>query len=184
MNIKENILRMKNVSELMIDLAYSALFLRDIEIAKEVESMYKELRLLEKDTLKLIFKIREPEEERIFMIDIMNTISGLAHSALRLADLTKSESYPSIIKDVLSITEKRTIVAKIAPHSIYANKTIEESAIKEKTGARIVGIKRNNKWFFKIEKTTRLLAGDEVLAVGSKKADELFKKYATGVKYV
>ncbi len=184
MNIKDNILKMKNMSELMIDLAYSAVFLRDIEIASEVESMYRELRSFEKDTLKLIFKIREPEEERVFMIDIMDTIGELAHSALRLADLAKSKSYPSIIKDVLSATDKRTIIIRIAPHSVYANKTIEESEIKTKTGAQLVGIKRDHRWIFKIEKTMRLLPEDEVLAVGDKKADELFKKYATGSKYV
>src|SRR3989344_2222544 len=109
-NIKENLLEMKNITELMTDLAYSAVFLQDKTISSEVIKLYTKIKELEKDTFKLLFRIKESEEERMFIIDLASNIREQAFSSVRIAKLSHSPSSPSIVKDVFKESDKRIIV--------------------------------------------------------------------------
>lgn len=179
MNIKENLLKMKNMTELMLDLAYSAVFLKDKAIAEKVKEMYNEIAALEESTLKMLFKIREPEEDRMFIVDLTDSMKDIANAALHIAELSESKERPSIVKDLLTESEERLITVKISPKSEYAKKTIDESHIRTNTRVSIIGIKRENKWIFNIDKNTKLMPNDEVIAVGTYNADKLFKKKAS-----
>lgn len=178
--IKENLLKMKNLSELMTDLAYSAVFLRDKTITAEVEALYKQLRVLEEGTLKMLFRIRTPEEERIWMIDMMDSISEIGHCALRLADLTKVAAYPTIIRDVLKATDKRVLTESVARRSQLANRTIGESDVETKTKVRILAVMRKGRWNFKITRDLLLKPGDMIVAIGTAHAEKELHKLASG----
>jgi uncharacterized protein with PhoU and TrkA domain len=178
-NVKENILKMKDMSELIIDLAYSALFLRDKVIAAQVEEMYKNIQELERDTMRLLFKTRESDKDRIVIIEIIDNIKDIAHSAVNISKLIDTE-LPSIIETVLSETDERIITATISRNSILSNHTIGENRIKENTKANIIAIKRGNSWLFNINKNTKLLQEDLIVATGSEEAHKLFKKVASG----
>ena len=180
MNIKENLLRMKDTTELMLDLAYSAVFLKDRQIAARVREMNKEITLLEDSTMMMLFRIKEPEEERLFIIDLTDSIKDVANAAMHIAELAESKVAHPIVKDILSESSRMVIAAKISHKSIYANKTIGESKIRTTTRAFIIGIKRDGNWLFDIDKNTKLLPNDEVIAVGRYEADKLFKKNASG----
>lgn len=180
MNIKDNLLKMKNMTELMLDLAYSAVFLKDKAIAEKVKEMHSEVAALEENTLKMLFKIREPEEDRMFIVDLTDSVKDVANAALHIAELSESKEMPSIVKDILSESSERVITVKISPKSDYAKKSIGESHIRTNTRVTIIGIKRENKWLFSIDKNTKLMPDDEVIAVGTYNADKLFKKNASG----
>ena len=177
-SIKENILRMKDMSELMVDLAYSALLLHDQNITAEVESMYEELQKIGKDTLKLLFKIKESEEERIYMIELTDQIKEIADGARHIAELTREKAMPAIIKDILKETDERILVETVSVHSVLANKRVGESEVKKHTRAKIIAIKRKGRWLFGITRDTKILAGDTLVAVGSKFAEKPFKDAA------
>lgn len=180
MNIKENLLKMKDMTELMLDLAYSAVFLRDKQITDKVKEMHKEIAILEESTFKMLFRIREPEEERMFLVDIIDSIKDISNAALHIAELSMTRQAPSIIRDILSQTTKRYIAVKISPKSPYARKIIGDLKIRSETGASIMGIKRDGVWDFNIDSATKLMPDDEVMAIGSVNADKIFKKKASG----
>lgn len=180
MNIKDNLLRMKDMSELMLDLAYSAVFLKDKAIADRVRELHQEMAALEESTLKMLFKVRESDEARMFIVDFTDYVKDIANSALSIADLSQKKDMPSIVKDILTESGQRLILVTISAKSDYANKTIGESQVRSDTRANIIGIKRDNKWIFSIGPDTKLLPGDEVIAVGTYMADKLFKKKVTG----
>lgn len=179
MNIKENLLRMKDMTELMLDLAYSAVFLRDKGIAEGVKQMHKEVLMLEDETLKMVFRVKEPDEHRMFLIDLTDSMRDIANAALYIAELSQNKM-PPIVKDILTESNRVVINIKISPKSGYANKTIDESHIRTNTKATIIGVKRDEKWIFRIDKGMKLLPYDDVVAVGSYEADRMFKKYASG----
>ncbi|MFO8016305.1 MAG: TrkA C-terminal domain-containing protein [Candidatus Woesearchaeota archaeon] len=177
MNIKENLLRMKDLTELMQDLAYSAVFLRDREIADKVKEMHKEVSMLEESTLKMLFRVKEPEDERMFIVDLLDSIKDMANASLHIAELSEGKR-PDIIKDIFRESNEKVITAKISAGSPYAKKTIGENAIRTDTGATIIGIKRKDSWIFNIDKDTKMMPGDEVIAVGTYNGDRTFKKRA------
>lgn len=174
-NIKENLLEMKNLSELMTDLAYSAVFLRDKHLATEVIKIYRQIQEMQKDTLKFLFRIKESEEERMFIIDLTNSIRELAYQAVRIARLS-TQSFPSIIHDVLRESDKRIIVETVSRRSIIANKTISDSEIRTKTKATIIAIKRKNVWISNIDDKIKILPGDQIVAVGRAGSETLLKE--------
>ncbi|PIN86845.1 hypothetical protein COV19_02465 [Candidatus Woesearchaeota archaeon CG10_big_fil_rev_8_21_14_0_10_44_13] len=179
MNIKENILRMKDMTELMLDLAYSAVFLKDRQIVDKVKDMHKEIGLLEEQTLKMVFKIKESDEDRMFIVNLTDYIKDISNAALQIAELSSGKGTPPIVRDILTESSKMVITAKIHPKSSYANKMIGQNHIRTNTKATIIGVKRSGSWIFSIDKNFRLMPDDEVIAIGSYEADKLFKKYAS-----
>ncbi len=175
-SIKENLLEMKNISELMTDLAYSAVFLRDKLISAEVINMYHKIQELEKDTLKMLFRIKESEEERMFIIELTSYIRELAYDAVGIARLSYSASFPSIVQDVLKESDKRIIVEQISRKSKAANKTISESEVRTRTKTSIIAIKRKNDWIFNIDEKIKLQPNDQIVAVGRAGSEILLKE--------
>jgi len=99
--IKDNFTQMKNMSELMVDLAYSAVFLRDKKLAEQVLVKYKDMEQLEENTLKLFFRIKIPEEEMVKLVGLMSSIMEIANAARKIADLSDTKHYPPILHDIL-----------------------------------------------------------------------------------
>lgn len=175
-NIKENILEMKKVSELMMDLAYSAVFLHDKNMAAEIQKLYHKIQELEKDTLSLLFRIKESEDERMFLIDLISNISEVSYRYVRISRLSASQSFPEIVHDILRESDKRIVVALVTRKSRVANKTISDSEIRTKTKATIIAIKRKNEWICNIDENVKLLPNDQIVAIGRSGSEALLKE--------
>lgn len=104
-NIKDNLLRMKQLSEHMVDLAYDAVFSQDRLLCNQVRKMYDELEQLEELTLKLLFKIKDSDEHRMYLIDIMDLMKEIADGARHIAQLVESRKAPDIVREVFSKPE-------------------------------------------------------------------------------
>ncbi|MBI2041283.1 MAG: hypothetical protein HYT16_04240 [DPANN group archaeon] len=99
-NIKENMLAMKTKTEFMVDMAYSAIFTQDRQIAQKVEEIYGEVERLEDETLKLLFKIHIPDEERIAIINFADGIKDIANASVRIAHIALRKNFPAVLKEV------------------------------------------------------------------------------------
>lgn len=108
-NIKDNLFEMKNKSELIVDMAYSAVFTQDKRIVKRVEVAYEEIERLQEDTLKLLFKVSIPDEERIVMMEFADGIKDIANSAVRIANLALAKKLPTVLKDIFRDHEFKKI---------------------------------------------------------------------------
>ncbi|MBI2136548.1 hypothetical protein HYU06_05745 [Candidatus Woesearchaeota archaeon] len=179
-NIKDNVLEMKNISELMVDLGYTAIFLKEPIILKEVEELHHTIKHLEEETVKILFKVRESDEQRMMLMDLIDYIKDIANSALQIAELSKAKELPDIVNDILESTDKRVIVEKILPKSTLSKKSVGAAKVATFTGARIIAIQRDDSWNFKINRDTILLPNDLVIATGSLEAGKLFKALAEG----
>ena len=86
--LERYILDMKNTSELMLDLAYSALIYHDREIAKEVIELEDKINRLFDQIQKASLKNCEGEKigRYIIMMRMSDSIERIADSALDIAD--------------------------------------------------------------------------------------------------
>jgi uncharacterized protein with PhoU and TrkA domain len=179
-NVIENIMKMKNMSELMVDLAYSALFLRNKYISEEVMKMEKQIDTIMADTLRHLFRIKDSEDNRIMVVELMDYITDITRAATHIAGLVQKGSVPEFMKNILSETDERIMTVEIKKESILANNTIGNSLVRSRTGSNIISIKRGDEWIFGINKETALKAGDMIVAVGRKDSEKLLKNFAEG----
>jgi len=160
----------------MTDVAYSAVFLHDREMANQVSLLYKKINALYLESKKAIEKAKIKKDEKSYINKFILYIKDLATSAAFIADLTLEEQVPEFITHTLQNADKRVIEELIHYSSFFANKTIGELKIRTYTKARIIAIKRNEKWLFDISKDTRLMPKDTIIAIGTAQSERLLKE--------
>ena len=168
MNIKQDLIALKDQSELMLDLAYSAMFLHDHKIAKQVKGLYFSFQEILKRIKKRVF-------EDQYLSDMVVHLHEIASNAAHLACLAENDKVPKVVKDVLSTSDTRVIEELVSYSSFFVGKTVGELKVRSHTKARIVAVKRNDIWMFNIDKNFRFRQKDLIVAVGTKRSAKLLK---------
>jgi uncharacterized protein with PhoU and TrkA domain len=171
---------MKNLTSMMVALAYSDLLYEDTKLQKELEEMHNEIKELEKENLKHIFKIRGSDELRIKIIELMEYIKDISNACNNMSALNSAGRVLPFPDTKISETEERAILALVKRNSILPGRTVGESKIRTKTGVTVRACKRNDKWVFGVNKGAVIKSGDLLFATGDSEAKKLFEKVADG----
>ncbi len=163
--------QMRDISNLMVDLAYSSVIFGSQPIAEEVEELesridkkYTDIRLkaLEyakeaKDPKKLlsIFQIAHAMEE------ISDSANNIAEVVLRDIDL-----HP-ILKEAIEHSDEIIKPIKIKKGSNFSNKTIRELKVETVTGLLIIAIKRDGSYIYGPDADQKLLDNDILIVRGA-----------------
>ena len=182
MNIKELLGEMKSISELIVDLAYSAILFHNKEIAEEVR--YLEVRM---DTLNYHIRMiamlaaRTPEEAEkmagiLQIAEAAETISNAAGDIVKILSLKLTRPIlPRLIREPDEMIKRLMIDEK----SNAKNKKIKDIHITSETGVKILAIRRKNKWIYGPRGDVILKAGDVVICIGTEEGlnhlNKLFK---------
>ena len=175
------ILTMKDTSEQMVDLAYTALFYDSRALAEEVQQMEEELDETLADLQHLILEaVRAGEldvEAAWVLLRVAQGAETIANSALEIADvvLRDMELHPVI---QASIQESDTTVTKVRldAASEFASKSLRELELEAETGMRIVAVKRGRHWQTKVTGDLVLEPDDVIVATGPWDAEEEFQE--------
>ncbi|MBI4018516.1 MAG: potassium channel protein [Candidatus Aenigmarchaeota archaeon] len=187
-NVKDLIEEVKNLSELMLDLAYSSVLFDSKDIAKEVIISYDRLKELEERLYMHLFAASRGKFSHRF-ISIINLIANserVATAAKNMAELVLDgkEMHP-VIKSALKESEETVVRTQISSASIFSNQAIGDLKVRTQTGARIIAIRRDeagrSKWVFNPRKDTVMRENDVLIAVGPKPACDKLRKVAEGV---
>jgi uncharacterized protein with PhoU and TrkA domain len=183
-NMKELLVGMKDTSELMLDLAYSAVIYDDDDIAEEV------IRLEDKmDTLEYHMKITAMQAAR--RIDEAHQLSGvlkaasaaenIANAAGDIANIVRLKmGIPNELKAEIREAEETVTRVTIEPDSPVIGKTLGELKLDIETGMGVIAIRQGSSWIYDVEKDTTILAGDILFARGHDEGLPIFTKYVTG----
>lgn len=171
---------MRDISNLMVDLAYSSVLYGNESIAKEVkelelkvDKMYYDIRLKTLDhtknvstprTLLSVFQIAHAME------DISDSASDIAQVVLKDIDL-----HP-IFKEAVKYSDEIIKQVEIKEHSPLSQKTIGELKIATVTGLLIVAIKRGDSYIYGPSGDANLLEGDRIFVRGPKDGIKKLKK--------
>lgn len=183
-NMKELLVGMKDTSELMLDLAYSAMIYDDEDIAEEV------IRLEEKmDTLEYHMKITAMQAARSFddaqqlsgVLTAASAAENIANAAGDIANIVilKMGIPPELKADIREAEETVTRIT-IEPESPIISRTLGELKLETETGMRVIAIRQGSSWIYDPEKDTSILAGDILFARGHDEGLPLFTEYVTG----
>ncbi|MBD3206268.1 hypothetical protein GF319_07985 [Candidatus Bathyarchaeota archaeon] len=176
--ITQELVELKNTSEMMIDLAYSALFLNSRYLAEEVLLLEDKVDKLDTQfEINVLSSIEKPEDakELLGLIRLGSVTERIADAASEIAEvvLRGVEPHP-VLRLVIEDAEETVERATISEDSSVVNKTLREARIAEETGMWVLVIRRGDRWI-RPKPDTVLRACDTVIASGYAEGEEDFK---------
>ncbi len=173
--IANKLAELKDTSELIIDLAYSALLLKSTHLAEEVQALEERLDDLHTEFEKLVLSSGfKPEESQDFLglIRLGVTTEQIADAGAEIAEvvLRGLEPHP-ILTLAIEEAEETVVRVQIASDSSLVGKTLRQAQIHEETGMWILAIKRNDVWI-RPKPSTMIEAQDVVIASGYSEGEE------------
>lgn len=182
--VKDLLIELKDTSELMIDLAYSALFFNSKEIAEEVRMLEERVDDLETEYLLLVLSSIEPEEDRskyLGLLRLAEATERMADAAADMADVILSGIEPhAVYRLVIEEADETTLLVEVLAGSILSGETLGSMRIEDRTGMRVIAIRRGRFWVFAPDKNTRVESGDILIARGVLEGEKILRGFASG----
>jgi uncharacterized protein with PhoU and TrkA domain len=180
------IIKMKDTSELMVDLAYSALFYNSKELAEEVAKLENAIdELYEKvQTLALEKAIKNNNKElALIMIKLATSAETIADAAIEIADtvLRGIEPHPIIESSILE-SDAIVVRTEVTKGSILINKSLAETKLASRTGMWVFVIKRGDKFILGPDANIVIKEKDILFVRGPRESKSSFIKIALGKK--
>jgi uncharacterized protein with PhoU and TrkA domain len=180
--IVERMVELKDTSELMIDLAYSALMLNSRELAEEVQRLEEYVDKLHTafELLALTSDFKKEEASGFLgLIRIGVATEKIADAAAEMAEvvLRGIEPHP-VLKLAIKEAEETVAQACVTSDSTLVGKTLKEARVHEETGMWVLVIKRGGKPL-RPKGDSRIETGDVLVASGYAKGVEALRKLAS-----
>lgn len=183
-SIKDILIDMKNMSELMVDLAYSAVLFNSKDAAEEVLKLENRVNSLnyEIKTQSLLAARSKDDAERLTaLLEIAEAAESIANAAEDLADIVIKGIKPHpVFKRVMEESDEMITGVKVKSSSELCNKSLGELLLDNRTGMRVIAIRRYDSWIYGPNKHTVMLEDDVLLAKGTETGSEILIQIADG----
>lgn len=180
--IAARFVELKDTSELMMDLAYSALMLNSKELAEEVQRLeeYVDNLHTEFELLALTSDFKKEEASGFLgLIRLGVATEKIADAAAEMAEvvLRGIEPHP-VLKLTIREAEETVAQACVTESSPLINKTLKEARVHEETGMWVLVIKRGGKCL-RPKPDSRIQSGDILIASGYSEGVEDLRRLAS-----
>jgi uncharacterized protein with PhoU and TrkA domain len=159
-NLKDMLSEAKDSSELMVDLAYAALFFSDAGMAEEVHELEDRLRDLVhqmRETCVLAARSPREAEQMSGVLQLVSAIERMANAAVDVSRIvTRKLGIPAALVADLAAAEEVSHRVRIRDESGMAHRSLADLELPIETGMRVVAIRRGKQWVIDPD-------GDEVL---------------------
>src|SRR5436190_7533613 len=154
----------KDTSELMVDLAYAALFFGDARMANEVQALEERLEdLAHKMREVCVLAARSPRdaEEMSSVLHVLSAIERMGNAAVDIARIvTHRLGIPAALVADLAAAEEVSHRVRVRAESLLAHRSLADACLPTEVGMRVVAIRRGNDWLFDPDGDEMLLDGD------------------------
>ncbi|WP_457549199.1 potassium channel family protein [Archaeoglobus sp.] len=173
---------MKNLSELAVDLSYSSILYNNEDVAQEVAYLEERIDNMKFDLQYWVLKssrhFKEDEiKTLVALLDLANATEQIADSAKEIAEivLEKMDIHP-IFLSAMKETDEIITMVEVKEGSKLHGKTLGEARVETNTGMHVIAIKRGKKWITKPNASTKVFAGDILIAKGTRESEALLRK--------
>jgi uncharacterized protein with PhoU and TrkA domain len=183
-SVRNLLVEIKDLSELMIDLAYSAALFDSKALAEEV------LKLEERvDTLSYILgmnimiAVRDAEDaERLVGVSaVASAADKISDAAADIATIVIQDiGIHPLVRQVFEKVEEHLTRVEITHNSVLAGASLAELGLASNIGVDIIAIRRERSWIINPKGTTRLASGDILIARGAPHGIEGLQALAQG----
>ena len=183
--VRELLVEMKNLSELMIDLAYSAALFNDKELAEDILALESHV-----DTLAYLLDMEimvaargDPKdaEALIGVSTVAAATDKISDAAADIAAIvTHNIGVHPIASAIFERVEERLMKATVKDGSVIAGRQICELGLAARMGVDIIAIRRDKDWIINPEETERVFRGDILITRGAPVGIKDFKELVEG----
>lgn len=183
-SVRELLTEMKDTSELMIDLAYSAALFHSKELAEEVlelESYIDTLVYLLNMNAMLAARDAEDAEALVSVTVVANAADKISDAAADMATIVlRNIGIHPLIREAFQKVEEHLTRVKVNPSSFFVDKTVGELKLAPRIGVDVIAIRRGKKWILDPEEDEVIREGDVLIARGAPAGIEEFEEVAEG----
>lgn len=181
--ITQDLVELKDTSEMMIALAYSALLLNSRYLAEEVRLLEDKVDRLHPEFELLVLSSRVGSQETRGLLGLIRmgvVTERIADAAAEIAEvvLRGGEPHP-VLSMVIQGAEETVETAELGEGSLLTGKTLKEAKIPEETGMWVLVVKRGDRWI-RPRPDLVLHVGDVVIASGYAEGEEDFQGLVSG----
>lgn len=183
-NLKDLLTDAKDASELMVDLAYAAVFFDDDDLAREVIHLEERMdEAVHEMRIVCMLASRSPDDA-----EHMAAILGMANSMEEIADaaediarvVLKDLDVPSELRDDLRHAEEVMARVKLREGNVLANRTLADAMLPSETGMWIIALRRDVDFVYGPDGDFVLADGDVLILQGPPEGVDLVRELAGG----
>jgi uncharacterized protein with PhoU and TrkA domain len=182
-SVRETLIQMKDISELMIDLAYSAALFNNRGLAEEVMELERRMDTLVyvlNMNLMLAARDKEDAESLAGVAKVGSLTNSISDAAADIAGIVLNNiGIHPIVMEVFQRTEEHLARVQMSESSILAGKTVEDMDLAAEMGVDIIAVRRGRHWMINPEKEI-ILPEDVLMARGTAEGLEKLGKAAVG----
>src|SRR2546427_3001740 len=165
-NLKEMLSEAKDTSELMVDLAYRALYYNAIAIAEELGRLEERLNALVFDMRALCLiaaRSRRDAEEMASVLNVISATAKIANAAIDIGNIViRRLGIPSGLRADLSQAEEVVTRCRVHGESRMDGTSLVDLQLPTEASMKVIGIRRGDDWEFD-PKGEMVLVEDDVI---------------------
>jgi uncharacterized protein with PhoU and TrkA domain len=185
--VKDLLVEMKDTSELIVDIAYSALLHNSPDLATEVLELESKMDVLQMQArMNMLLAARRPGEARRLapVLGVIGAAEKISEAAGDIASIALGEEeLPGAIRAALPAAIEVLTRAPVADDAPYVGRTLGEIQLETETGVRVIAVRRDDEWNLSPDSETGVDAGDVLLLRGSEASVSSVHESATGSPY-
>jgi uncharacterized protein with PhoU and TrkA domain len=183
-SVRDLLVEIKDLSELMIDLAYSAALFDSKELAEEVLELERSV-----DTFAYLLDMNVMIAARdAGDAELLVGVSAVAAAADKISDaaadiatlVTKNIGIHPLVRQAFERVEEHLIRVEIKPDSVLVEALLGDLELAARIGVDIIAIRRNREWVINPPETEKLEKGDILIARGAPHGVDDLKGLAEG----
>jgi uncharacterized protein with PhoU and TrkA domain len=182
--VRELLLEMKNLSELMIDLSYSAALFNDRDLAEdiiELEARVDTLAYLLDMEIMIAARDAKDAEALIGVSTVAAATDKISDAAADIAGIvTHNIGVHPLVSKIFEKAEKHLSKATVKEGSAVAGKQIGKIPFARRLGVDIIAVRRNKDWIIDPKDSQRVLRNDVLIIRGAPQGVKDFKELTEG----
>lgn len=182
--VREMLTEMKDISEIMVDLAYASIMFDSEEIAEEVKNLEEDMEELSKNIrIKAMLSARTHKDANKLssLLEVAAASRRISNAAGDIVKLIECEvDKRPFLTFILREAEEKIKRLNLTEGSDMVGRRIGDLGVESETGMRIIAIKRGKRWIYDPEEENKLKAGDTLIVRGTDDGYEVLRAYANG----
>ncbi|MPZ71921.1 MAG: potassium channel protein [Nitriliruptorales bacterium] len=175
------LVEMKNVTEVAVGLAYSAILFQDLGLVREVSALEDRCDDLYNDLQTWVLRAAaEADDEELNelrgVLQIALSSEQIADAAQEMTRLAEGDDDPHpVVKAALAEADELVSDAVVAPGCPGEGQSLRDLSLETETGMYVLGIQREGRWIYRPRSTRTLVAGDRLLVTGPEEGVKLLR---------
>jgi uncharacterized protein with PhoU and TrkA domain len=181
-NVKELLVEAKDVSELMVDLAYAAVFFNDGALAEEVEVLEERLDTYLRRLREIaMLAARSPEDAEAMggVLQIGVAIEKMGEAASDIARVVQAKlGIPDVLRPDLRHADEIVGRVRVREGAPCVGRSLKDLLLPKETGMWLLAIRRGTEWEFDPQADSVISEGDVLLYQGPEEGVALIRELA------